>query len=190
MTLLLTVASANKVPTNKPWRTLTDAQRKVILYGTGNQKYPIVYKSSSGDSRTYSTNWEGVVNIVQRRYEQTTSDYMREKYQRLMSERPCHTCKGKRLRPEALAVTIGDVSIYDVGQMTVLKLRDWIQSLLGTVSAVNTANSNGHGSILNEREQAIAYQIFKETVVAGGVPGRCWSGLLIHVPLVRLTEWR
>jgi excinuclease ABC subunit A len=66
------------------------------------------------------------------------------------------------LRPEALAVTIGDVSIYDVGQMTVLKLRDWIQSLRGTVGGGNNANSNGHGSILNEREQAIAYQIVKE----------------------------
>jgi excinuclease ABC subunit A len=153
MTLLLTVAAAHKVPTKKPWRELTEPQRQIILYGTGERRYPIAYEASSGERRTYNATWEGVVNTVQRRYEQTTSDYMRDKYQSLMTERPCQTCKGMRLRPEAMAVTIGDLPIYDVSRLPILKLRDWVQSLRGT---------NGRQSILNERDRAIAYQVLKE----------------------------
>ncbi len=153
MTLLLAVATAHKVPTNKPWRTLTDAQRQIILYGTGDRRYPIAYEASNGDRRTYNATWEGVINTVQRRYEQTTSDYMREKYQSLMTERPCQTCKGMRLRPEAMAVTVGDLPIHAVSRLPVLKLRDWVKSLRGT---------GGHESVLNERDRAIAYQILKE----------------------------
>ncbi len=155
MTLLLNVADAHKIPKNKPWRELTDAQRNVILYGTGasGRRYPITYEASNGDRRTYNATWEGVIQTVQRRYEQTTSDYMREKYQSLMTERPCQTCKGQRLRPEALAVTVGDLNVVEVSRLTVLKLRDWVRSLRGT---------NGQPSILNERERTIAHQVLKE----------------------------
>ncbi|MCC7450704.1 MAG: excinuclease ABC subunit UvrA [Anaerolineae bacterium] len=153
MTLLLTVAKENKVPTNKPWRDLTDAQRQIMLYGTGERRYPIAYESSLGDRRTYHATWEGVINTVQRRYEQTTSDYMREKYQSMMAERPCQTCKGMRLRPEAMAVTVGDLPIHEVSRLPVLKLREWINALRG---------ANGQPPVLNERERAIGHQVLKE----------------------------
>src|ERR1700690_3920234 len=78
---------------------------------------------------------------------------MREKYRGMRAEPPCHICQGKRLRPEALAVTIGEKSIYDIGQMPVLTLREWVYGLRGT---------NGHAAVLNERDQTIAYQIVKE----------------------------
>jgi len=153
MTLLLTVAKENKVPTNKPWRSLTDAQRQIMLYGTGQRRYPIAYESSMGDQRTYHATWEGVINTVQRRYEQTTSDYMRDKYQSMMAERPCQTCKGMRLRPEAMAVTVGDLPIHEVSRLPVLKLREWINALRGI---------NGQPPVLNERERAIGHQVLKE----------------------------
>jgi excinuclease ABC subunit A len=153
MTLLLKVAETNKIPQDKPWRELTETQRKTILYGTGEKRYPVEYEASNGDRRTYNATWEGVVNTVQRRYEQTTSDYMREKYQSLMTERPCQTCKGMRLRPEAMAVTVGDVPIHEVSRMPVLKLRDWVNSLSGV---------NGTAPVLSERDRTIAHQVIKE----------------------------
>ncbi len=153
MVLLNTVCEINNVPTNRPWRQLTDKQQSIILYGTSNRRYPIRYESSQGGWRTYNAEFEGVVPMVQRRYEQTTSDYMRDKYQTLMSERPCPTCGGKRLRPEALAVTIGDRSIHDVTHMPVNTLHGWVTSLRG---------SNGRAPALNDRERQIAYQVLKE----------------------------
>lgn len=153
MALMVAVCDDNKIPRNKSWRELNDKQRDVILYGTKDRRYAVGYDSSSGDRRVYNATFEGVIGQINRRFEQTTSDYMREKYQTLMSERPCPTCKGKRLRPEALAVTVGDVSVYDVSRMPVNRLRDWVTSLRG---------SNGHPSLLNERDQLIGYQVLKE----------------------------
>lgn len=151
--LLLTVAELNSVPKDKPWKNLTEKQKNVILYGTGERKYPVEYEHSSGDMRTYSFTWEGIVNTIQRRYEQTTSDYMRDKYQALMSERPCPVCKGFRLRAEAQAVTIADLGIHQVTQMTITRIKDWVAKLQG---------SQDNPSVLSEREQMIAYQVLKE----------------------------
>jgi excinuclease ABC subunit A len=155
MSALLAVAQGNKIPTNKPWRELTQEQREIILHGgkDRNRRYPVSYERSDGDMATYNWTWEGIVTAVQRRYEQTTSDYMREKYQSLMTERPCQTCEGKRLRPEALAVTVGDLNIYDISRMPILKMRTWVKSLKGTEEAP---------AILNARDQEIAHQVVKE----------------------------
>ncbi|MBX3080199.1 MAG: excinuclease ABC subunit UvrA [Anaerolineae bacterium] len=151
--ILMQVATANKIDINVPWKSLTEGQRKVVLFGTGSKKYPIEYEASNGDKRTYTITWEGVVNTVQRRYEQTTSDYMRDKYQQVMSEHPCPTCKGNRLRPEAMAVKVADEPIHVVSRLPVIRLREWVQSLRGT---------NGKPPLLNELDQHIAYQILKE----------------------------
>lgn len=151
--ILMQVAIANKIDINVPWKSLTEGQRKVVLFGTSSKKYPIEYEASNGDKRTYTITWEGVVNTVQRRYEQTTSDYMRDKYQQVMSEHPCPTCKGNRLRPEAMAVKVADEPIHVVSRLPVIRLREWVQSLRGT---------NGKPPLLNELDQHIAYQILKE----------------------------
>ncbi|MBX3063727.1 MAG: excinuclease ABC subunit UvrA [Anaerolineae bacterium] len=151
--ILMQVAEANGININKAWKTYDDKQKKIVLYGTGARKYPIRYEASNGDVRTYNITWEGVINTVQRRYEQTTSDYMREKYQQVMAERPCPTCGGYRLRPEAMAVTIAEQPIHIVSRMPVLKLKDWVQSLRG---------SNGSAPLLTEMERQIAFQILKE----------------------------
>jgi excinuclease ABC subunit A len=153
MSILLTVARENKVPIDKPWRELTERQRAVILYGTGERRYTIRYIGSDGAPRQWSMAWEGISRAVQRRYEQTDSDFMRERYQRLMTERPCPACNGARLRPEALAVTVHGLNIHQASQLSMLHLREWIEALSGTPE---------QPSVLSERERTIAYQVLKE----------------------------
>ncbi|MBO9308312.1 MAG: excinuclease ABC subunit UvrA [Chloroflexi bacterium] len=153
MNILLTIARENKVPTDKPWRELTEKQRDVILYGTGERRYTIRYTGSDGVPRQWSMTWEGISRIVQRRYEQTDSDFMRERYQRLMTERPCPACNGARLRPEALAVTVNGLNIHQASQLSMLQLREWVEALSGTAE---------RPSVLSERERAIAHQVLKE----------------------------
>jgi excinuclease ABC subunit A len=136
-----------------PWKKLKPEHQKIVLYGTGGQKVRIRYTNSRGDSRDYSTSFEGIVNNLSRRYRETNSDGMREMFEQFMSKIPCQTCRGRRLRPEALAVTVVDQSIYDISLLPVGELQHWVESLRGI---------NGKAARLNEREQQIAYQILKE----------------------------
>ncbi len=153
MQVLLSIARENKVPTNKAWHSLTDKQREIILYGTGERRYTIHFNGSDGTPRQWTMRWEGVSHAVQRRYEQTDSDFMRERYQRLMSERPCPACEGRRLRSEALAVTIHHLNIYEAGKLSMLQLREWVTALSG---------SPDQPAVLNDRERTIAHQVLKE----------------------------
>src|SRR4030095_10553987 len=86
-----------------------------ILYGTGNETYRI----SLGFGRAYDTKYEGVIPNLERRHKETESDFMRRDIERFMRERPCNTCKGLRLKPEVLAVTVADKSIMDVCQFSI-----------------------------------------------------------------------
>ncbi|MDL1883270.1 excinuclease ABC subunit UvrA [Anaerolineae bacterium CFX8] len=135
-----------------PWRHLTPEQRNVILYGTNGHKIRVYYTNPRGDRREYMTAFEGVINNLARRYRETDSEYIREKIESFMSKIPCNTCGGKRLRPEALAVTIAEQNIYDVTLKPVSELLNWVKALRG----------NGKTPILNEREREIARQILKE----------------------------
>src|SRR5204862_4031731 len=92
-------------------------------------------------------------NNLSRRYRETDSDYMRDKIQEFMSQVPCATCQGNRLRPEALAVTVAEKPIHHVTALPVTHLRKWVESLRGL---------NGAAARLSERDQQIAYQILKE----------------------------
>lgn len=149
MNVLRHVAEANNIPMNVAWRKLTDAQRKIILYGDGEKrKYIVKWVGQDGNPRQWATNWEGVVNTVQRRYQQTDSEFMRERYQTLMTERPCPECSGARLRKEALAVKIGQNNIHTVAGLSMLKLQEWAASL--------------KKGVLSERDMAISNQVLKE----------------------------
>ena len=136
-----------------PWKKLKPEHKKIILYGTGGQKVRIRYTNSRGDSRDYNTSFEGIVNNLSRRYRETNSDGMREMFEQYMSKIPCQTCQGRRLRPEALAVTVVEQSIYDISLLPVGELQHWVESLRGI---------NGKQARLNDLEQQIAYQILKE----------------------------
>jgi excinuclease ABC subunit A len=152
-TVMEAVAKAHGVKFDAPWKTLTPKQQQVILYGTGKDKVRVEYYNRFDQLRIYETKYEGVINNLRRRYAETSSDMMRETLQGYMTPFPCETCGGKRLRPEALAVTVADKSIYDVTMLPVGQLRAWVEGLRG---------QNGTVAALSNRDQQIAYQILKE----------------------------
>ncbi len=138
---LQAVADAHGFSLQVPTSELTDAQITMLMYGTGEQKYQV----SLGSGRTFETTYEGVVNNLERRHKETDSDFIRRDIERFMQERPCHACKGKRLKPSVLAVTVADASIMDVCELSI----DEAIAFFAKIS-------------LNEKEQHIAAMIFKE----------------------------
>lgn len=141
------------VPLDVPWRDLTKKQGEIFLYGTGKKKIQVRYTNNAGRVRVYETRYEGVVSNLYRRYEKTDSDYIRNKIESYMQHIPCRTCEGHRLRPEALAVTIANTSIFDVTEMPVSEMVDWVASLRG---------ADGIAGQLKERDKEIGRQILNE----------------------------
>jgi len=140
------------IPTDVPWRELNSAQQHIILYGSGEERIHVHYVSRDGRSSEYATRFEGVIPNLQRRYRETNSDYIRGKIEEFMTYRPCPACKGARLRPEALAVTVADKAISEIASWPVMRLLAWIEELRGT---------NGP-SPLSEKEWQIGRRILKE----------------------------
>jgi excinuclease ABC subunit A len=126
---------------HQPTSELNQDQLDVILYGTGEETYRV----SLGMGRSFSTTYEGVIPNLERRHKETDSDFIRRDIERFMVERPCHACKGKRLKPEVLAVTVHGSSIMDICELSI-------------DDAVNIFNSMK----LNGTEAKIAKQILKE----------------------------
>ncbi|MGB7340423.1 MAG: excinuclease ABC subunit UvrA [Phototrophicaceae bacterium] len=147
------ISKTYDIPLDTPWHDLTKKQRDIFLYGTGKKKMQVRYTNNAGRVRLYETNYEGVVSNLHRRYEQTDSDYIRSKIESYMQHIPCRTCEGKRLRPDALAVTVADTSIFDVTEMPISDMVDWIGSLRG---------ADGVAGHLNERDKEIGRQILNE----------------------------
>ena len=105
--MLESVSEHYQIPFNVPVAELSKHQMDIILYGGKHgDTVTIKYVNHEGHDRHFQTNYEGVIPNLQRRYRETTSDYIRGELERFMTSRPCPTCGGKRLRPEALAVTI------------------------------------------------------------------------------------
>ena len=145
--LLEATARHYHIPTDRPWRELPPAQRQIILYGSGGEEIPISYTARDGGRRIYRTPFEGVIPNLQRRYRETTSDYIRAKIEEFMTRRPCPACGGARLRPEALSVTVGDRNIYELTRWPASHLLAWLDELEGRLS---------------EKERIIADRILKE----------------------------
>jgi excinuclease ABC subunit A len=143
-----------EIPLDTPVRALTPAQRQLILYGSGDERITLNYRSRQGHTRQYETTYEGVVPNLQRRYEETTSDYVQARIAGYMTQRPCPTCDGARLRPESLGVTIAGQVITQVTAMPVARALEWIGMLRET---------EGQGPpVLTERQRLIAHQVLKE----------------------------
>ena len=106
-----------KIPTDKPWASLTDKQKEIVLFGA--DKRVTVKWTGKNSKGSWAMKWEGVVNQLMRRYKETTSESMRVWYQRYFHEASCKKCSGLRLRAESRAVFLADKSITEVGQMTV-----------------------------------------------------------------------
>jgi excinuclease ABC subunit A len=138
------VADSHGFSTGTPWRKLPKKVRDVVLYGS-DEEIHVKYKNRYGRTRSYWTTYEGVVPVVERRHVETDSESQRERLEEFMREIPCRACGGARLRPETLAVTVGDLNI---SQLTSLSIRD-------TLSFTREAR-------LSEREQMIAERLMKE----------------------------
>lgn len=114
---------------NVPFEELSPALQDAILNGTGKDEIEFVYESKYGGVRQYKAPFEGVVTNLERRYKETSSDYMRSKIEEYMSLTPCESCKGRRLKNESLAVTIGDLNIAQVTDLSVIKCLEFFQDL-------------------------------------------------------------
>ncbi|HZQ48884.1 MAG TPA: excinuclease ABC subunit UvrA [Candidatus Dormibacteraeota bacterium] len=143
--LLETVCKYFGIDMKKPWSKLPKNLRDVLLDGTGDKKIKFGYRNQYGHQRWYEAPFEGVVANLQRRYEETQSEYLKQELERYMSEKPCPACKGRRLKPESLAVTVDGRNIAEVSEQSVSGAIDFFQKLSGT-----------------EREQLIARGILKE----------------------------
>ncbi|MEI7498317.1 MAG: excinuclease ABC subunit UvrA [Candidatus Falkowbacteria bacterium] len=148
MRILGTVAAKNGFDLNTVIKDLSKKQLDIVLYGSGDKNYQVEYESNrfSGE---LTTEFEGVIPNLERRFQQTESDYIRKEIEGYMRVLVCPTCHGKRLKPEMLAVTIADLSIHDVSNKPIDVCKTFFAKL-------------DTGSLLTEREKKIAKLILKE----------------------------
>jgi excinuclease ABC subunit A len=102
-----------------PWRDLDEYDKNLILFGTNGERIYVSYRNRYNRRRQYMTRFDGVVGNLERRYAETDSEYRREKIEEFMSNVPCPKCKGARLRPEALAVTVGGKNVFEFTELSV-----------------------------------------------------------------------
>ena len=141
MKKLQAVAERYNFSLHVPTSELKQADIDKIMYGTGEE----TYKVSLGLGRSFSTTYEGVIPNLERRHKETDSDFIRRDIEKFMVEKDCYKCKGMRLKPEVLAITVGGSSIMDVCTLSIDDAIDWFNSLN-----------------LNETETKIGNQILKE----------------------------
>ena len=119
-----------------PYEELPKEVRDAILYGTGKDKLHIAYKKEFG-SGSFDAPFEGIAVNMERRYRESTSDYSKQEIERFMTQTPCPDCKGKRLKRESLAVTVGDCNIADLSDLPVRGAREFLGNLqLGKTQAM------------------------------------------------------
>jgi excinuclease ABC subunit A len=147
--LLEAVAEKYGFSPHVPVRELSPQHMRIILYGAP-EPVAVRFTNQHGRTSVYETTYEGVIPNLERRYRETESDYVRAEIERYMRESPCPGCKGARLRPESLAVTVDGMNIYEVTRMDIRQALQWVERL------------QGPDSPLTERERTIARQILKE----------------------------
>lgn len=116
----------------------------ILIYGTNGHSVKVHYKGQRGEG-VYDVAFEGLIKNVERRYRETGSESSKQEFETFMQITPCHTCRGQRLKPEALAVTVGDKNIYEITSMSIAKLTDFMKNLK-----------------LTETQQLIGNQVIKE----------------------------
>src|SRR5579862_3870194 len=123
------IADRYEIPTDVPWSELSTQQQDYFLYGTGGDKVYVQYRNRMGRRRSYMVDFEGIVASLQRRYRETDSSTQRERIEEYMSFRPCPVCKGARLKPEVLAVTVGEKNIHQFTQQSITRALAFLDSL-------------------------------------------------------------
>ncbi len=149
------------VDVTKPIKDLPEDFVNKVLYGTGDEKIDFKYEGSTG-TRSFTAPFEGLINTLERRYKETSSNGMREFYEHYMTTSHCPECDGARLGKAALAVTVGGKNIYELTSMSVVEIKEFLSKIK-----------------LTEKEKIVAEQIFKEL--------NARLGFLIDVGLDYLT---
>ena len=129
---------------DKPWNKLSAKARDAVLNGSDYEVH-VKYKNRYGRVRNYSTGFEGVLGFIARKHAETDSDFSREKYEAYMRETPCPACKGARLKPEVLAVTLGGKNIWEICELSIAECALFLKKIS-----------------LNSRERKIADRVLKE----------------------------
>ena len=144
MRLLEALAEEVKFSLDYPWKKLSVKAKEAILNGFEYEVH-VKYKNRYGRVRNYSSGFEGVIPFIHRKHDETESDYSREKYESYMRQIPCNVCSGARLKPEVLAVTVGDKNISEICELSISECADFLKSIS-----------------LNAREAQIAERVMKE----------------------------
>ena len=156
LSMMDSVAEANGFSARTPVRDLSPEQLDLILYGNKKSKVTIRHRTHRGRTYTWDTNFEGVIPNLQRRYRETESDHTRQEIERYMAARPCQACKGRRLRPEALAVRVCELGIMDVCAMNIGQGLRWVHQ-------IDPDEPGEHaGETLSRRDKTISNQVLKE----------------------------
>ncbi len=159
--ILEAVAAKYKFSVSVPVKQLPQKAIDLVLNGTGDETYNVNNPYGSGKVKAFYTSYEGVIPNLERRYKETESDYMRAEIERYMRISLCPVCQGKRLRPEVLAVTVGDASIDKVVALTIDEAAAFFQKLTGA-NGKNKTNGGLAVKPLDARKKDIAKQILKE----------------------------
>ncbi|PTI41795.1 excinuclease ABC subunit UvrA [Staphylococcus succinus] len=146
-TLLNRVCEVYKINMDKPFKTLTDRQKDIILNGSNGKEIEFVFKQRNGTTRKRTMEFEGVINNINRRYHESPSELVREMMSKYMTELPCETCHGKRLSPEALSVYVAGKNIGEIVE-----------------NSIKTALYHYQHIELSNQDQKIADQILKEII--------------------------
>jgi excinuclease ABC subunit A len=139
------IADRYEIDLDAPWQDLTEELQNLFLYGTGGDRVYVQYRNRMGRKRSYMLAFEGIVKSLERRYRETDSSQQRERIEEYMSFRACPSCRGARLKPEVLAVTVGERNVHEFTQLSVARALEFLESLE-----------------LTEVEQMIGARIIKE----------------------------
>lgn len=146
-TLLKRVCEVYKINMDKPFKKLTERQRDILLYGSGDKEIEFTFTQRQGGTRKRTMVFEGVVPNISRRFHESPSEYTREMMSEYMTELPCETCHGQRLSREALSVYVGGLNIGEVVEYSISQALNYYKNIN-----------------LSEQDQAIANQILKEII--------------------------
>ncbi len=150
--MLQSVADYLGFDMSTPVEELSEAQIEAVLYGTGDDVIPLRARSDSRRQHRMTIHFEGVIPNLMRRYKETSSEWMRGEIEQYMASRPCPTCKGARLKPESLGVTVDGKSIVDITRLAVGDAEEWFAFIVET----------GSDARLSERDLTISRQVVKE----------------------------
>jgi len=123
------IADRYEIDLELPWQDLTEEHQNYFLYGTDGDRVYVQYRNRMGRRRSYMLAFEGIVKSLERRYKETDSSQQRERIEEYMSFRPCPVCGGARLKPEVLAVTVGEKNIHEFTRMSVQRAIEFLEGL-------------------------------------------------------------